>query len=161
MIGGDGRTNPRRFERLTRRRVVITGVGVVSPNGIGAEAFAAACRMGKSGVSRLNHIDTSKLRSVAAAQVHDFDPLTVLDSVDARRVPRMVPMALAASREAIEQARLAIDPDDLEQQRKIGVSLGTGGGGLAFVEEQYREWYLRGTGSLFSITAGTHGNLSS
>src|SRR4051812_6491958 len=150
-----------RRRRAERPRVVITGVGVVSPNGIGAEAFAAACRAGRSGVSRLNHIDTSRLKSSAAAQVHDFDPLTVLDAADVRRVPRMIPMALAASREAIEHARLEIAPDDLEKQREIGVSLGTGGGGLAFVEEQYRDWHLHGKGSLYSITAGTHGNLSS
>ena len=52
-------------------------------------------------------------------------------------------------------------PRDLEAQRSIGMVLGTGGGGLAFVEEQYRTFFTEGTGSLFSITAGTHGNLSS
>src|SRR3954470_20796068 len=147
--------------RADRPRVVITGVGVVSPNGIGAETFAAACVVGRSGISRLNHIDTSRLKSTAAAQVNDFDPQSVLDAADVRRVPRMIPMALVASREAIEHARFEIAPDDLEKQRQIGVSLGTGGGGLAFVEEQYREWHLHGKGSLYSITAGTHGNLSS
>jgi 3-oxoacyl-[acyl-carrier-protein] synthase II len=73
----------------------------------------------------------------------------------------MVPMAIAASREAMSMARLAIDDGDIEMQRRIGVALGTGGGGMAFVEEQYREYFQRGKGSLFSITAGTHGNLSS
>ncbi|MGB7157995.1 MAG: beta-ketoacyl-[acyl-carrier-protein] synthase family protein, partial [Tepidisphaeraceae bacterium] len=71
------------------------------------------------------------------------------------------PMAIAAAREAMRQAGIALDPDDVAAQREIGVSLGTGGGGLAFVEEQYREFFLHGKGSLFSITAGTHGNLSS
>jgi 3-oxoacyl-[acyl-carrier-protein] synthase II len=73
----------------------------------------------------------------------------------------MVHLAMAASREAIESAGLNIAVDDIETQRKIGVALGTGGGGLAFVEEQYRTWYTTGQASLFSITAGTHGNLSS
>src|SRR5205085_1978692 len=71
------------------------------------------------------------------------------------------PMALHASREALAQARMEFAPDDVESQRQVGVSLGTGGGGLAFVEEQYRTFFTEGTGSLFSITAGTHGNLSS
>jgi 3-oxoacyl-[acyl-carrier-protein] synthase II len=142
-------------------RVVITGMGVVSPNGIGVEAFDAACRNGKSGISALSNLDTSKLKSSAAAQVIDFDPRTILDPGELRRVPRMIPMALAASREAIQMASLAIDPEDIEQQRKIGVALGTGGGGLAFVEEQYRTYFTTGSASLFSITAGTHGNLSS
>jgi 3-oxoacyl-[acyl-carrier-protein] synthase II len=70
-------------------------------------------------------------------------------------------MALAASREAMQQAGLRLEPDDVESQRAVGVALGTGGGGLAFVEEQYRTWFTQGKGSLFSITAGTHGNLSS
>ena len=84
-----------------------------------------------------------------------------MDPVEARRVPRMVHLGLAASREAIEGARLNIDPDDIDAQREIGVALGTGGGGMAFVEEQYREYFTAGKPSLFSITAGTHGNLSS
>jgi 3-oxoacyl-[acyl-carrier-protein] synthase II len=84
-----------------------------------------------------------------------------MDAVELRRVPRMVPMALAASREAMTMAGLKLAADDIESQRQVGVSLGTGGGGLAFVEEQYRTYFTQGTGSLFSITAGTHGNLSS
>jgi 3-oxoacyl-[acyl-carrier-protein] synthase II len=143
------------------RRVVVTGMGVVSPNGIGVEAFDAACRAGRSGICALQNVDTTKLKSSAAAQVLDFDPATVLDPAELRRVPRMIPMALAASREALAMANLQIAPDDIEQQRKIGVALGTGGGGLAFVEEQYRMFFTQGTPSLFSITAGTHGNLSS
>jgi len=147
--------------RRGRRRVVITGIGAVSPNGMGAEAFASACAQGRSGLRRIQGIDTSRLRSSVAAQVIDFDPLTVMDAVDVRRVPRVVHLAMAASRQAIQSARLNIDPHDIERQREIGVALGTGGGGLAFVEEQYRTYFTEGTGSLFSITAGTHGNLSS
>jgi len=101
------------------------------------------------------------LRSTVAAQVLDFDPLAVLDAAEVRRVPRMIPFALAASREALAMARLEIHPDDIATQRKVGVSLGTGGGGLAFVEDQYTQWLRDGKPSLYSITAGTHGNLSS
>src|SRR5581483_4116801 len=63
--------------------------------------------------------------------------------------------------EAMTQADVEIDGEDVERQRTVGVALGTGGGGLAFVEQQYKEWFLEGKGSLFSITAGTHGYLSS
>ncbi|HSI35377.1 MAG: beta-ketoacyl synthase [Phycisphaerae bacterium] len=144
-----------------RRRVVITGIGVVSPNGVGAENFARACFDGVSGVSVLRDLDLTRLRSSVAAQVlpEHFDVSAVLDPVELRRVPRMIPLALAASREAITSANLALD--DLDAQRQIGVALGTGGGGLAFVEEQYRQFFQDGKPSLFSITAGTHGNLSS
>ena len=149
------------MQQSDHRRVVFTGIGAISPNGIGSADFAQACLGGKSGVSALKGIDTSRLRSTVAAQVIDFDPTTALDSINLRRVPRMIPMALAASIEALSSAKIEIDPADIEQQRTIGVSLGTGGGGLAFVEEQYRLFHTEGTGSLFSITAGTHGNLSS
>ena len=144
-----------------RTSVVITGIGVVSSNGIGRDAFAAACLAGKSGVDWLSGIDTKGLRSSVAAQARAFDPLLVMDAGEARRVPRMIPMALQASREALAQAGIALAGDDIETQRKMGVSLGTGGGGLAFVEEQYRTFFTEGTGSLYSITSGTHGNLSS
>jgi 3-oxoacyl-[acyl-carrier-protein] synthase II len=141
--------------------VVITGIGVVSSNGIGREEYGAACLAGHSGVDWLHGIDTAGLRSSVAAQALDFDPLSAMDAGEAKRVPRMIPMALAASREALAQAGLALAADDIAGQRAIGVALGTGGGGLAFVEEQYKTFFATGTGSLYSITAGTHGNLSS
>jgi 3-oxoacyl-[acyl-carrier-protein] synthase II len=145
-----------------RRRVVVTGLGAVCPNGIGRDAFARACIEGRSGISALQVVDPGKLKTSAAAQVLGFEPESVMDPTDVRRTPRMIPMALAASREALDQAGVEFAPDDVESQRKIGVALGTGGGGLAFVEDQYRHWMTGdGTPSLFSITAGTHGNLSS
>ena len=147
--------------RRDHTRVVITGIGAVSPNGIGAERFAAACRDGVSGIRAPHEVDLTGLRTSALAQVIDFVPEQHMEPAEVRRVPRMVPMAIAAAREAMEQAGIAIDPKDLEQQRQIGVALGTGGGGLAFVEDQYREFFLNGKGSLYSITSGTHGNLSS
>jgi 3-oxoacyl-[acyl-carrier-protein] synthase II len=73
----------------------------------------------------------------------------------------MVPMAIGAAREAMRMAGVRMNPEDVESQRLMGVALGTGGGGMAFVEEQYRAFFREGKGSLFSITAGTHGNLSS
>jgi 3-oxoacyl-[acyl-carrier-protein] synthase II len=162
-------------------RVVITGMGVVSPNAIGTEAFARACREGQSGISPLR-IDTTGLRSTVAAAVHEFDPLQLYQAAELRRIPRMVPFALQASREALAQAGLIEFPTDAQREpggsaagvtktalsmldkqtsRTIGVSLGTGGGGLTFVEDQYKTLFTQGTASLYSITAGTHGNLSS
>jgi 3-oxoacyl-[acyl-carrier-protein] synthase II len=144
-----------------RKRVVVTGIGAVSPNGIGAENFAGACLAGRSGISWIEGLDLSGLKSCVAGQVRDFDPLLAMELAEARRVPRMVPMAILAGREALAQAGIRFANDDVERQREIGVALGTGGGGLAFVEEQYRSFYTEGKASLYSITAGTHGNLSS
>lgn len=145
---------------LQQKRVVITGIGAVSSNGIGADAFAEACIAGRSGVSALRW-DAPHLKSTAAAQVLNYDSSSVMEHSEARRVPRMIPMALQASREAIAMAGVAFAPDDIAAQQTMGVSLGTGGGGLAFVEEQYRTWFTEGKGSVYSITSGTHGNLSS
>ncbi len=142
-------------------RVVITGIGVVSPNGVGREAYTTALREGRTGISALTGIDTAGLRSRAAGQCIGFDPTAYMEPAETRRVPRMVPMAIAASREALAQADWHIHPQDIDTQRKIGIALGTGGGGLAFVEEQYRNLFTDGKPSLYSITAGTHGNLSS
>src|SRR5947209_15001618 len=79
-----------------QRRVVITGVGVVSPNGIGAEGYTGACLDGRSGLSFLG-LDAPHLKTSVVAQVRGFDPTTVMDLSESRRVPRMIPMALAAS----------------------------------------------------------------
>jgi 3-oxoacyl-[acyl-carrier-protein] synthase II len=106
-------------------------------------------------------MDEARLRVSAVARIKNFDATAIIGAVEARRVPRMVPLAIAAAREALAGAEWRIDPEDIRRQRGIGIALGTGGGGLAFVEEQYKAWFLEGKGSLFSITAGTHGNLSS
>ena len=147
-----------------RKRVVITGMGVVSPNGVGVAAFERAIFAGESGLSWVREIegfDAEGLKTTAVGRVRGFDPLRVMEAAEVRRVPRMIPMALAASREALAMAGAEWAQDDLEGRRRIGVALGTGGGGLAFVEEQYKDYFLNGRGSLYSITAGTHGNLSS
>lgn len=142
-------------------RIVITGIGVVSPNGVGRAAFDENCRRGISGIKRIEHFDTSTIKSRYVGIVTDFDPLQHMDAADVRRVPRMIPFAVAAAREAMAQAKLAPAEDDVAARRGIGVSLGSGGGGLEFVEEQYRRHFSGGKRSPFAITAGTHGNLSS
>jgi 3-oxoacyl-[acyl-carrier-protein] synthase II len=140
----------------------VTGIGAVSPNGIGRDAFHNACVSGQSGVKTITSFDTSTLKSRYAGIVDHFDPTSVISATDVRRTPRMIPFAVAAAKEAMAQAGLAIAPDDVGTQRRIGVSLGTGGGGLAFVEDQYRRMFADGgKPSPFGITAGTHGNLSS
>src|SRR5579859_2488251 len=138
--------------RHGRPRVVVTGIGAVSPSGVGREAFGRACGEGRSGVSGLR-IDTTGLKSTVAAAVHAFDPTGVMEGAELRRVPRMIPMALFASREAMVQSGLLSEGSDgsgalgakvdSSVARSIGVSLGTGGGGLAFVEEQYRTFFTQ------------------
>lgn len=144
----------------SQRRVVITGIGVVSSNGVGVAAFTSALRDGRSGISNLGP-EYSDLKSWAAGQVTDLDVATVMEAPELRRVPRLVPLAIHASRQALGQADINYPADDLDSRRNVGVVLGTGGGGLAFIEEQYRKIFAGESPSLFGITAGTHGNLSS
>lgn len=148
----------------TPRRVVITGMGCVTPIGIGREAFWTGLQSGESGVRRIESFDVSNSSVKIAAQVQNFDWEAQLTAKDRKHVPRTVPLALAAAREAFQDA--GISPQDLsvEERQRIGVQLGTGGGGLPFVEEHYGIWYNGGShskASVYIIPAATHGTLSS
>ena len=152
------------FKALMRpRRVVITGMGCVTPLGIGREAYWNGLVAGKSGVRRIEAFDPSSFPVQIAAEIPSFDWQSQLNPKDRKHVPRTVPLALAAAREALEDARLFPDDLSLDDRRAIGVELGTGGGGLAFTEQQYEYWYVGPTSkaSVYTIPASTHGGLSS
>jgi len=145
------------------RRVVITGMGVVSPNGIGNHAFCEAILAGRSGVGRITRFDTAELPVQIAGEVRDFDELAWVDKRERKHVSRVVPLAVAASTEALADAGLDPARMSLDQQRQVGVILGTGGGAGDFSEAQYILW-LQGKikqVSIFSIPSGTMGTLSS
>jgi 3-oxoacyl-[acyl-carrier-protein] synthase II len=145
------------------RRVVITGFGSLSPNGLGNPAFCRAILDGKSGVARITRFDAQDLPVQIAGELKNFDELAWIEARERKHVSRAVPMAIAASSEALRDA--GIDPQklSLDQKRGIGVVLGTGGGAQEFSEEQYR-LYFEGKikqVSLFSIPSGTMGTMSS
>jgi len=147
----------------SKHRVVITGMGCVSPNGIGNEAFCHAVLAGAGGVRRISSFDASNLPVQIAGEVIGFDELTWVDAHERKHVGRVVPLALAASAEALTDAGIDAAQLTLGQQREIGVVLGSGGGAQEFSEEQVRLWL---TGkvkqvSLFCIPSGTMGTLSS
>jgi 3-oxoacyl-[acyl-carrier-protein] synthase II len=98
-----------------------------------------------------------------AAEVRNFDWQAQLSVKDRKHLPRTVPLALAATREAFNDAGISPNDLSLEQKQRIGVVLGTGGGGLAFTEQQYEYWYTRTTrkASIYTIPSSTHGSLSS
>ena len=146
------------------RRVVITGMGCVTPIGIGREAFWAGLQRGASGVSRIESFDVSNSPVKIAAEVRNFDWEAQLGPKDRKHVPRTVPMALAAAREAFADAGISTSDLTIEERQRIGVQLGTGGGGLPFVEQHYAIWYQGGShskASVYIIPAATHGTLSS
>jgi 3-oxoacyl-[acyl-carrier-protein] synthase II len=142
--------------------VVVTGIGVVSPNGTGATAYTEALRRGASGVKMISGFDTSKLKIRFAGEVADFNPADHMDPRDLRRISRTVPLAVAAAREALTMAGITHPMNDIAESENVGVLLGTGGGGQDFVENQYRIHYTGvGKSSPFTVPAGTPGNLSS
>src|SRR5712692_7722370 len=135
------------------RRVVITGMGCVTHIGIGREAFWSGLRRGESGVRRIESFDVSNSPVKIAAQIQDFEWEAQLNPKDRKHVPRTVPMALAAAREAMLDAGINAEDLTLEERRGIGVEIGTGGGGLAFTEQQYEYWYVgpRNKASVYTI----------
>jgi 3-oxoacyl-[acyl-carrier-protein] synthase II len=144
-------------------RVVITGMGVVSPNGIGKEAFCRAILAGKSGVKRISRFDPSDLPVHIAGEIPEFDELAWVDARERKHVSRVVPLAIAASSEAIHDAGLDPTSMSMDEKREIGVILGTGGGAQEFSEEQYRLWHSGQVKhvSLFCIPSGTMGTIPS
>jgi 3-oxoacyl-[acyl-carrier-protein] synthase II len=145
------------------RRVVITGMGSVSPNGVGNAAFADAILAGHSGVQRIACFDPSDIPVQIAGQVRDFDELAWIERRERKHVSRVLPLALAAASEALASAGLEPASLPLEAKRRIGVILGSGGGSQEFTEEQYRLFFQQRFKqmSLFCIPTGVMGTLSS
>jgi len=145
------------------RRVVITGMGSLSPNGNGNTAFCRAILAGKSGVGRITRFDPDGLPVTIAGEVKNFDELAWMDAHERKHVSRCVPLAIAAAAEALADASIIAEKFSLEEKREIGVLLGTGGGAQDFSEEQYRLYYSGKVKqvSLFSIPSGTMGTMSS
>ena len=119
------------------KRAVITGMGVVSPNGIGKAAFCNAILAGQSGVKPITRFDTSELPVKIAGEIQDFNELDWMEARERKHVSRAVPLALAASTEALKDAGVDCQKLSLNEQREIGVVLGTGGGAQDFTEHQY------------------------
>jgi 3-oxoacyl-[acyl-carrier-protein] synthase II len=144
-------------------RVVITGMGVVSPNGLGKEAFCRAVLAGKSGVKRISLFDSSHLAVHIAGEIPEFDEYAWVDARERKHVSRVVPLCLAATTEAAKDAGLDVAGMSLEEKRQIGIVLGTGGGAQEFSEKQYRLWHSgkEKQVSLFCIPSGTMGTIPS
>jgi 3-oxoacyl-[acyl-carrier-protein] synthase II len=117
-----------------KRRVVITGAGVISPVGNDVDTFWNSLLSGKSGVDRITSFDVSDYPTQIAAEVKNFVPEEYMDKREVRRTDRFVQFALAASKMAVQSADLAITP---ENAHRVGVYIGSGIGGLATWEEQH------------------------
>lgn len=115
------------------RQVVVTGMGVVSPIGIGVEEFGQALFLGKNGVGKITHFDPSPYRSRMAGEVKNFDPYSYLLPKEVKRMDRFTQLGMVAAEEAIRQAEITDEDND---PGTIGVLVGSGVGGLRTIERE-------------------------
>jgi 3-oxoacyl-[acyl-carrier-protein] synthase II len=141
----------------------MTGMGAVSPNGIGREAFAEALLAGRSGVKRISHFDPSEISVQIAGEVREFDELAWVEKRERKHISRVLPLALAAASEALEHAGIDTTALPLEERRRFAVILGSGGGSQEFTEEQYRLFFHKEYRqmSLYCVPTGVMGTFSS
>jgi 3-oxoacyl-[acyl-carrier-protein] synthase II len=145
------------------KRAVITGLGVISPNGMGVKEFGDAIFEGKSGVRRISLFDPTGLPVTIAGEVSEFRELDWIDEHERKHVSRAVPMAIAAATEALADSGWDPKSMSLDEKRDTAVILGTGGGAQEFSEAQYRLWLTGNVKqvSIFTIPSGTMGTMSS
>jgi len=118
-----------------RRRVVVTGVGLVSPLGVGTEANWTALSEGRSGIGPITHFDAAEFSARIAGEVKGFDPLQFVDKKDVKKMDVFIQFAIAASQFAIDDARLMVTP---EIAPRVGVFIASGIGGFTTIEREHR-----------------------
>ena len=145
---------------MSRRRVVVTGLGIVSPVGIGVEPAWSAILAGQSGIGPITRFDASSFPSRIAGEVKDFDVTKYLSAKEARRYDRFIHYGLVATMEAVRDAGLEQWGGDRE---RAGVSIGSGIGGLPMIEETAKHYFEGGVrkispffvpGSIINMIAG-------
>lgn len=116
-----------------KKRVVITGMGVVTPVGNSVSEMWDALLNGRNGIGKITLFDTSQFDTKIAGEIKNFDPTEVLEKKEVKRTPRFIQYALKAAKEAIEMAQLPLDRIDLN---RTAVIVGSGIGGINVIEEQ-------------------------
>ena len=119
---------------MARRRVVVTGLGIISPVGIGIPAAWSNVVAGKSGIGPITHFDTSTFPTRIAGEVKDFDVAKWLSPKEARRFDTFIHFGLAAAIDALKDSGIDLDR---EQREQVGVCIGSGIGGLPLIEDTH------------------------
>lgn len=126
---------------MSRRRVVVTGLGIISPVGNTVDEAWANIVAGKSGITRISKFDASAFASRIAGEVKDFDVAQYISPKEARRMDFFIHYGIAAGMQAIKDAGLEAKPQDAE---RIGINIGSGIGGLPFIEDTHKEYLANG-----------------
>jgi len=124
-----------------KRRVVVTGLGVVAPNGIGKDEFWKSLKEGKSGINKITRFDASTYSSQVAGEVDNFDPLDYMDPKTAKRMDRFSQFALACAKMAMEDAGLEVNDN---HNGNVGVVSGSALGGMPYAESQHAIFMEKG-----------------
>ncbi len=130
---------------MTKNRVVVTGLGCVTPIGIGKEAFWQGLITGKNGIDRITRFDVTDFATQIAGEVKDFDVNQYIDKKEAKRMDRFTQYAVASAKMAIEDAGLDLEAEDLQ---RIGTVIGTGIGGMETLSEQAAVLNAKGPGRM-------------
>jgi 3-oxoacyl-[acyl-carrier-protein] synthase II len=135
---------------MTRRRIVVTGLGVVAPNGVGVEAFWDALMAGRSGVAPIASFDASKHKSRIAGEVRDFDAESYMPPKVAKRSARYARLAIAAGLEALRSA--GIEPLEGEEGARAAIVIGSGIGAFDMFEAEHEAFLTKGIGRFHPLT---------
>ncbi len=126
---------------MSKRRVVITGLGIISPVGTGISTAWQNILAGQSGITKITRFDASALACQVAGEVKDFDVTQFLPAKDARRMDRFIHLGLVAGMEAFKDSGLEVTEQNAE---RIGVNIGSGIGGLPMIEETHNDFLTAG-----------------
>jgi 3-oxoacyl-[acyl-carrier-protein] synthase II len=155
---------PFKYSCQTRSdRIVISGFGCLTPLGNSRDQLWDGFRNARSGVRRISAFDPSNFPVQIAGEVRDIDPFQYFHAKERPHVSRTAALAIAATRQAMEDAQLNPEIMTMDERRRTAVVLGSGGGGLEFTERQYEHWF-RGEpkkASVYTIPTSTIGTLSS
>ncbi len=131
-----------------KKRVVITGMGAVTPLGTGIDLFWEGLSNGKNAIDKITHFDASEFSSQIAGEAKDFNPSDYLDKKEARRLVRFIQFSVGAAKMAVADAKITI----ADNANEIGVLVGSGIGGIGFLEEQARTLHTKGPSKLSPFT---------
>ncbi|MBI4938850.1 MAG: beta-ketoacyl-ACP synthase II [Nitrosomonadales bacterium] len=126
---------------MARRRVVVTGLGIVSPVGIGVSQAWRNLVEGKSGITRISGFDPSAFACQVSGEVREFDAAQYIPAKDARRMDRFIHFGLVAGIEAFKDSGLEVSEQNAE---RIGVCIGSGIGGLPMIEDTHNDYLAAG-----------------
>ena len=119
---------------MTKRRVVVTGLGMLSPLGLNSEETWRRLLAGESGIGEITHFDSSNYSTRFAGQINDFDPLEYIEKKETKKMDRFIQLGIAAGKQAMADSGLTITEDNAH---RVGVAIGSGIGGLEQIEQNH------------------------